>query len=129
MKKKTNRKRLDEKCLKIWSQIVRLPQICCVCGKRQSELNKIVFQGHHVVSRRYSAGRYCLENGVCICQGCHFWEKVDPEKFRDSILDAIGEEEYDELKAKYMRTEKISEYQLELIFKGLNLEYAKRAAE
>lgn len=126
MKKKTNRKKLDEKALKVWSQIVRLPQKCVICGKQQSTLSKVVFQAHHIVSRRYAAGRWSLENGVCLCQGCHFWEKIDPEKFRDMILGAIGRDRFDMCKKKHMHTCKVSEKELELVLLGLKAEWEKR---
>lgn len=129
MKKKTPRKRLDEKCLTLWSKIVRLPQVCAICGKPQSDLDRVIFQGHHVVSRRYSAGRWALENGVCLCISCHFLEKPDSERFRDMILGAIGNNRFNELKEKYMHTCKVSESELALIYKGLKLEYEKRIKE
>ncbi len=129
MKKKTPRKKLDEKCLKLWSEIVRLPQVCAICGKHQSTLNHVVFQGHHIISRRYTAGRWSLENGLCICQSCHFIEKPDPEKFRDNVLRAIGENKFNELKAKYMNICKVSEYDLGLIYEGLKLELKKRKGD
>jgi hypothetical protein len=123
---KTPRKKLDKKCLDLWSLIVRLPQKCAICGKEQSELNKIIFQGHHIISRRYSAGRWALENGLCICVGCHFLEKPDPEKFRDMILKTIGENRFNELKEKYMKTCKVTTADLELIRAGLKLELEAR---
>ena len=129
MKKKTSRKKLDEACLKLWSLIVRLPQKCFICGKTQSSLSKVVFQAHHVVSRRYSAGRWSLDNGKCTCQSCHFLEKPDPEKFRDMVLKSIGENKFNKLKEKYMRTCKVSEGELQIIHTGLKLEYKKRLQE
>lgn len=127
--KLTPRKRLDKKCLDLWSLIIRLPQVCVICGKQQSELDKVIFQGHHVISRRYSAGRWTLENGLCVCVSCHFWEKANPEKFRDMVINSIGENKFNELKEKYMRTCKVSEGELKLIHTGLKLEYKKRLQE
>lgn len=126
MKKKTKRKKLDEKSLSLWSKIVRLKGMCEICGAIKTDTNKLVLQGHHVVSRRYSAGRWTLENSLCICQSCHFWEKVDPEKFRDMVLFSIGKNKFNELKKKYMHTCKVSEGELSLIHIALKLEYKKR---
>ena len=126
MKKLTPRKKLDKKCLDLWSLIVRLPQKCVICGREQSNLNKVIFQGHHVISRRYSAGRWTLENGACLCMPCHALEKFDPERFRDNIIRSIGENTFNELKEKYMRTCKVSEGELKIIHAGLKLEYKKR---
>lgn len=129
MKRKTLRKKLDDKSLDLWSLIVRLPQKCFICGKTQSGLTKVVFQAHHIISRRYSAGRWSLENGRCACQSCHFLEKPDPERFRDMVLKAIGENKFNELKEKYMRTCKVSEGELSIIHAGLKLEYKRRLQE
>lgn len=129
MKKKTERKKLDERCLKLWSQIVRLPQVCAICGKQQSDLDRVIFHGHHVVSRRYTAGRWSLRNGLNLCQSCHWWEKVDPEKFRDMIISAIGENRLNQLKSKYMKTTKVTISELELIHAGLKLELKKREGD
>jgi hypothetical protein len=129
MKKLTKRKRLDKKCLDLWSLIVRLPQKCFICGREQSELNKVIFQGHHIISRRYSAGRWTLKNGRCICVGCHVLEKFDPERFRDNVINAIGEITFNELKEKYMRTCKVSEGELQIIYTALKLEYKTRLQE
>lgn len=126
MKKKTARKKLDLKCLALWSQIVRLPQKCEICGREQSDLEKVIFQAHHVVSRRYSAGRWSLENGMCTCVHCHFLEKPDPERFRDMVIGAIGNNRFNKLKNKYMRTAKVTVAELELIYTGLKLELKKR---
>ncbi|MCK4328762.1 hypothetical protein KAX02_02860 [candidate division WOR-3 bacterium] len=129
MKKVTPRKKLDRQCLKIWADIVKLKQCCDITGEQQSSLSSIVFHAHHIVSRRYTAGRYSLDNGLCLTQGSHFWEKVDPEKFRDMVISAIGENKFNELKEKYMKTCKISEEKLQIIHTGLKLEYKKRLQE
>jgi len=127
--KPTERKKLDKKCLILWSLIVRLPQKCAICGKEQIGTDKVVFHGHHVISRRYSAGRWSLDNGLCCCQSCHFLEKPDPERFRDMILRAIGENKFNELKERFMVTQKVSEVELELIHQGLKLEFQRRKKE
>lgn len=121
-KKKTPRQKLDKDCLDVWSLIIRLPQVCAICGKQQSDLSKVIFQGHHIISRSYWAGRFKLDNGVCLCMGCHWIDKIDSERFRDMILGAIGEDTYNDLKVRYMRTCKISTGELGLIYLGLKEE-------
>jgi hypothetical protein len=128
-KKKTKRKKLDEKCLKVWADIIKLPQVCAITGIPQTSLNPTIFHAHHIISRRYTAGRYSLDNGLCLSQGAHFWEKFDPERFRDNIIRAIGENTFNALKEKYMRTCKVSEGELRIIHTGLKLEYKKRRQE
>ena len=126
MKKQTNRKRLDKKCLNLWADIIKLPQVCAITGISQSSLSPITFHAHHIVSRRYSAGRYSLDNGLCLSEGAHIIEKADPETFRDNILKVVGGDRLNELKQKYMRTQKISMAQLELICFELKNQHQNR---
>lgn len=92
----TERKKLDEQCLKLWSKCIRTNQkVCRNCGK------DINLQAHHIVQRTYKLSRYNLKNGLCLCSSCHFWEKVDPEKFRNIVTGIIGEDKYLELQDKY----------------------------
>jgi len=118
---KTPRQKLDEKCLKVWAEIVKLKQTCAVTGKKQSSLNPITFHAHHIISRRYSAGRYSIDNGLCL-SGVHFIEKVNPEKLRDMIINAIGKDAYNDRKARYMRTCKLTMTDLGCIYLGLKEE-------
>jgi len=96
-RKKTERKILDEACLKLWSQIVRTKdKRCRNCG---SDYN---LQAHHIISRQYKLSRYNSDIGLTLCRGCHFVEKTDPERFRDMVIGIIGEENYLSLKNCYM---------------------------
>ncbi len=49
--------------------------------------------------------------------------------YKDTILKAIGENKFNELKEKYTRTCKVSVPELELILKGLEFELKKRKEE
>ena len=116
-KKKTDRKKLDEYCLTIWGKIIRSKGKCTICGKTDS------LQAHHIISRRYNVGRHALDNGLCICSSCHFFEKPEPERFRDMVLGAIGEDRFKVLKEKYiLKSRKISLGELDEIKAGLKEE-------
>jgi len=88
-KHRTERQKLDESCLKLWSLCVRTRDK--TCRNCNSDFN---LQAHHIVQRNYKASRYVLNNGLTLCSGCHFWEKVDPEKFRGIVIGVIGEKRY-----------------------------------
>lgn len=60
MKKKEMNK-LDE----LWSLKVRSVGVCERCG-RTTHLNP-----HHIYSRSNRAVRWDLNNGICLCSGCH----------------------------------------------------------
>ena len=88
-KKKTERQRLDAECLRIWSLCVRARDLTCRNCNSSGSL-----QAHHIVQRNYKASRYLLDNGICLCAGCHWPEKLDPEKFRGVVISIIGEAKY-----------------------------------
>jgi len=88
-KHKTIRQKLDADCLELWSLCVRTRDK--TCRNCNSDFN---LQAHHIVQRNYKASRYLLDNGICLCAGCHWPEKLDPEKFRGVVISIIGEAKY-----------------------------------
>jgi len=64
--KKTN---LKKKIDKLYSEIIRSKGYCERCGK-SGPLN-----AHHVIGRRNLATRWDLRNGICLCVGCHKFNK------------------------------------------------------
>ena len=114
---KTPRKKLDDECLRLVSLVARTrDRTCRNCG---ADTN---LQGHHIISRQYKLSRYNPENLLTLCRSCHFPEHVNPEKFRDTILDIIGEKRYLELKKKYMITYKWTVTELKQIKNDLKAE-------
>jgi hypothetical protein len=88
-KSKTVRQILDRDCLNLWSLCVRTKQKTCrYCNSSHN------LQAHHIVQRTYKLSRYRPDNGLTLCKGCHFVEKMDPERFRNMIISIIGEEDY-----------------------------------
>lgn len=117
MAKKTERQQLDAKCLELWSKCVRTKQrVCRNCGSDYR------LQAHHIVQRTYKLSRYNTQNGLCLCAGCHFTEKIDPERFRSMIIGIIGEETYIAMQEKYRRTHKWTIPELRNIKAGLEAE-------
>ena len=95
-KHKTIRQKLDADCLELWSLCVRTRDK--TCRNCNSDFN---LQAHHIVQRNYKASRYLLSNGLTLCSGCHFFEKVDAEKFRNMVIGVIGEDKYLSMQRTY----------------------------
>ncbi len=111
-KRKVSKKRkLEQKCLKLWSDCVRARDMVCKQCNSDYKLS-----AHHIRSRTNLSTRYLLANGICLCWKCHSLQKWNPEKFQDMILEIIGDEKYQELKRKSLiEITKHTEYDLEII--------------
>lgn len=69
--KKARKKKLDN----LWSKIIkqRAGNRCEYCGET-NHLN-----AHHFFSRRHNSLRYSLDNGFCLCAGCHINKSDQPD--------------------------------------------------
>ena len=115
--KKPERQKLDAQCLELWSKCIRTKQrVCRNCGSDYR------LQAHHIVQRTYKLSRYNTQNGLCLCAGCHFTEKIDPERFRSMIIGIIGEETYIAMQNKYRVQWKWTVPELREIRDGLKAE-------
>jgi len=118
MRKRTERKKLDEQCLSLFSLCVRARQK--TCRNCNSDYN---LQAHHIVQRTYKLSRYNhAANGLCLCRGCHYMEKTDAERFRNMVIGILGEDKYAELQKRYRVQYKWSVADLKEIRKGLKHE-------
>jgi len=91
--KKTLIKKLD----KSWSNKVREYGMCESCGKT-TNLN-----AHHFYSRAIRSVRWDVDNGFCLCVGCHvfsskFSAHKTPAEFVEWAIDKRGQGWYDTLK-------------------------------
>lgn len=83
---------------KLWSQKVRERGYCEYCGKRPPE---VVLHAHHIYSRRHFSTRWDVENGVCLCTGCHLYKAhKDIQEFADWVLLHFGLEYVEKLREK-----------------------------
>ena len=64
------KKSLKAKADKLWSEIIRSIGFCEICGKNQN------LNAHHVVGRINYALRWDLKNGICLCAGCHTFNRT-----------------------------------------------------
>ena len=93
---------LRDKCQAMWSKVVRArdKHVCSLCGSGQN------LQAHHwiVHSQKCLATRYLVDNGITLCEGCHYF-KVHMEgsaetfdKIRDFMNLYINQDRYEEIK-------------------------------
>jgi len=80
--------RWKEKATALHSRLVRARGRCEHCGAASEPL-----ECAHIVSRRYSATRCDLDNGVCLCGPCHSHFTAHPDEWKGWI----GEERWGRL--------------------------------
>jgi len=109
-KSKRPRRKLLAYCDSLWSQIVRRPRACAICGSTER------LQGAHGFSRRYHATRHDLRNGFCLCAGHHVYYTHRPLEWDEYLLNAWGADLYYALRLKALANER---QDLELTAKAL----------
>ena len=82
-----------------WSERIRQYGRCEVCGKTK-RLN-----AHHFYSRSIRVLRWDIDNGFCLCVGCHvfssnFSAHKTPAEFFEWAIDKRGRSWYNSLKKK-----------------------------
>jgi hypothetical protein len=89
-------KLLKAKCDKLWSEIVKIR------AGYKSELSGETesLQSHHVAKKPNYFLRYCLENGICLTKGEHFYlaHGNKEEEFREIVKKLRGKDIYDKLR-------------------------------
>jgi hypothetical protein len=79
--KKSDIKKLD----KIWSEKIRSKGKCELCGKSDN------LNSHHIIGRRNFSLRWSVPNGVCLCSGCHVFNRLsahqDPLYFHQRLTE------------------------------------------
>lgn len=119
-KRTTLRNKLDKQ----WSLAIRSKGACEVCGKSE-RLN-----AHHFYSRSALSTRWDLDNGFCLCVGCHtfsskFSAHKTPADFVEWAIETRGKEWYENLRKKHRFHNRISDVELEemlIELKGMNNE-------
>ncbi len=95
-RKTSNKRTLRNKADKLWS-VNLMKEYCEVCNN-----NNAVLQGHHFYYKgSYPQLRYCPENHITLCKGCHFvLHHQDSKKIEERIIEKRGEKWYQSLKTK-----------------------------
>jgi hypothetical protein len=83
-------RKLEELADALWSLIVRSTSPLCVRCRRRP-----VTDPHHLVSRRYRALRWELDNGAPLCRACHCDVGEDGHENRLLAHDLVGPERWD----------------------------------
>lgn len=107
---KRPRRKLLAYCDSLWSQIIRKPGVCAICGSRER------LQAAHGFSRRYHATRHDLRNGFCLCSGCHVGMTFDPLRWDEVLRSVWSPSFYEFLRRRALANEK---QDLELTAKAL----------
>ena len=90
----TSKAKLCKQCDKLWYQKLIKPQ-CEVCGKKAIQVHHYYYKGS------YGHLRYDLDNGISLCQGCHFvLHSRDPKKIEQQIIAKRGQKWAKTLEAK-----------------------------
>ena len=81
------KKQLRSKNDKLWYlYLIEQQPLCEVCGN-----NKAIQIHHYYYKSSYAHLRYDLDNGISLCQGCHFLLHFkDPKKITEKIDKARG---------------------------------------
>jgi hypothetical protein len=87
----------------MWAKIIkeRAHNRCEKCGRSGR------MESHHIFCRRSHSTRWDLDNGICLCTSCHKFgldsAHRDP-KFKDWVVEHIGEDKFDLLRLNYYET-------------------------
>lgn len=90
-----SKKTLKREADTLWSEIIRDAGECVRCQRKDIKL-----EAAHIYSRRNLSTRYDLNNGLCLCTGCHFWAHQNPIDFAEWVDKYLGEGSLQELKDK-----------------------------
>jgi 5-methylcytosine-specific restriction endonuclease McrA len=116
-KKKSTKQKITKKLDELWSLLVRDKCVCELCGHK-GDIKE--FDAHHIKKRGNLSTRWDLNNGVCLCKGCHRF-KVHMDTFTvalliDKLKNERGKEWYDELIKKTNQIVKYSIAELQELY-------------
>jgi len=113
-KKKPKRKIISNKLDKVWAEAVKQKADfqCEYCGKVKP------LNSHHFYSRSIRSVRWDVDNGFCLCVGCHvfsskFSAHKTPAEFVEWAIEKRGQEWYDIVKNKKNTIKKFAIFELE----------------
>ena len=121
MRKKSQRKKLEDKLDQLWRDKVKeiANYRCEYCGIRDKRLNS-----HHIFSRSNKSVRWDLDNGLCLCVSHHSLGNLSahksPMEFSDWIKEYKGKSWYNRLLIKKNMIIKFTIEDLEEMIKTFN---------
>lgn len=88
---------------------------CAICGKEP-------IQCHHIFSRRFSVVRWDVDNGIGLCYFHHHrFAHSDYERFRDVVIELIGQDVFEALKERAYSGKKLTLLDLDRIKEELEV--------
>jgi len=117
------RKGVDKKLDDCWSLLVKLKagMKCEVCYKTT------FLNSHHIYSRSKKSTRWHVQNGICLCVGCHtfsskFSAHKTPLEFTQWLIKYKGQDYIDRLQIRANTVSKLHQFEKELLLDELNKE-------
>ena len=68
--------RLQQKCDKEFSKMIRAKEVCEKCGQRGLD-----YDTAHIISRKNLTLRWDIFNVLCLCRPCHMRAHANPNEF------------------------------------------------
>ena len=112
-------KGIDGKLDRLWSELVRERDGCCMyCGRTES------LDAHHIIGRANRSTRWDLENGITLCKKHHVFSNEfsahgTPVKFTHWLEEQKGREWVEALVRKGNETVKFSKHDKEELYEQL----------
>jgi len=109
-KKFLSNRELRKKCHDLWTAIHKKRHPRCEWCKVNATKDV-----HHIFTKgAYPAIRFDIDNGICLCRGCHWKVRRKQEEFRDFLIQYRGHDYYEALKTRAMLHKKV-DYAMALI--------------
>jgi hypothetical protein len=108
----------DKVLLNLWAEAVkvRAGYKCEYCGSLKN------LNSHHIFSKRHRGTRWDIENGICLCSGCHFLKTFSAHQspaFIDWLKGYIGLERYERIKTNAYSVKKWTEEEIDELIDDL----------
>ncbi|MBT3206928.1 MAG: hypothetical protein HN704_18320 [Bacteroidetes bacterium] len=115
-------KKIDNLLDSAWSLLIKLR-----ADNKCEKCYKITYlNSHHIFSRSNKSVRWNIDNGVCLCAGCHALKNdsahKDPLTFGEWIKNKRGEKWYQNLMIRAHSVGKLHVFEKEIILKELQKE-------
>lgn len=118
------RKGIEGKLDVAWSLLVKLKagMKCEYCGATSKQLHS-----HHIYSRSKKSTRWHVQNGICLCVGCHtfssrFSAHKTPLEFTQWLIRYKGQDYIDRLQIRANSVSKLHAFEKKILLDELNKE-------
>ena len=98
---------------------------CAKCGKQYSEDDARGLDCSHIFGRRHRSVRWCSDNALALCMGCHRWWHENPTESGVWLRRLIGDKSYELLEEKKNQIVKVTKKEEAEIAKHYRNEYRR----